>query len=112
MGGEMLLSDTWGGVMLAYIAEDRFLQIHMNALRDSSKAVNLFGFHIFKIFVANPRKPYNVHSILYRNRDRLVKVLLSISVDCRGDEQLQDDLGRVIGVLEALDSPPMRRAIS
>merc|ERR1712039_398471 len=102
MGGEMLLSDTYQAVMLAYIAEDRFLQIHMNALRDSSKAIQLAGFHVFKIFVANPSKPRRVCSILLRNKSRLVKLLASLSEGWEGNESLAEDLNSVLGVLQDL----------
>jgi len=110
--GDVLLDRGFREVMLAYIAEDRFLQIHMNAMRDSSRAIHLGAFHIFKVFVANPRKVYKVHSILHRNRSRLVKLLLVISDGRKGDTNLTEDLGAVIGLLEALEAPPMKRATS
>jgi len=109
--GDVLLDRAFREVMLAYIAEDRFLQIHMNAMRESSRAIQLGSFHVFKVFVANPRKPHNVHSILYRNRHRLVKLLLVVSADCRGDAILAEDFSRVVGMLESLGAPPMKRAV-
>mmetsp|Transcript_13765 Transcript_13765/g.34545 ORF Transcript_13765/g.34545 Transcript_13765/m.34545 type:complete len:406 (+) Transcript_13765:85-1302(+) len=107
--GEVLLDPAWREAMCAYVAEDRFLQIHMNAMRDSAKAIHLGGFHIFKIFVANPRKPRNVCSILHRNRNRLVKLLVSLSTVCEGDANLTEDLSTVIRVLETLEAPPMKK---
>mmetsp|Transcript_30326 Transcript_30326/g.76691 ORF Transcript_30326/g.76691 Transcript_30326/m.76691 type:complete len:85 (+) Transcript_30326:1-255(+) len=82
----------------------------MNAMRESSRAIHLGSFHIFKVFVANPRKPHSVHSILYRNRQRLVKLLRALSADCRGDGILAEDFNSVVGMLEALEAPPMKSA--
>ena len=33
------------------------------------------AFHVFKIFVANPRKPSSVLELLQRNKDRLLQFL-------------------------------------
>jgi len=103
--GEVLSDSAFQSVMLTYIARDDFLQIHMHAMRDSSTAIQLGGFHVFKIFVANPWKPHRIHSILYKNRSRLVKLLLSFLDRWTADENLAEDLSTVIRVLEEMDTP-------
>merc|ERR1711874_628250 len=67
---EMLLNRTFMKVMLAYVGDETFLQIHMNLLRNNMRA-----FHVLKTFVANPQKPPRVQQILYKNKGKLVQLL-------------------------------------
>merc|ERR1719181_2568156 len=54
--GEILLDRRFMKVMLSYVSDEQFLQIHMNLLRNCSKAIQADAFHVFKIFAANPNK--------------------------------------------------------
>lgn len=101
--GEILLNGAFREVMVEYIRNDRFLQIHMNLLRSDSVPVNLEAFHIFKIFVANPRQPPRVTKILCRNRDRLIRHLEAFGPKQR-DESFKQDLGTIIETLCLLPS--------
>jgi len=92
-------------VMIAYVDSEHFLQIHMNLLRNNSKAIQLEAFHIFKIFVVNPRKPFRVHQILHRNRERLVKLLENFSSKKTDDDQFAKDLRTVLETLRKLPAP-------
>lgn len=105
--GEVLLDRTFMEVMVAYVGNERFLQIHMNFLRDNSKAIQLEAFHVFKIFVANPRKPSKIQQILYKNKERLLGLLESFSADRQrdGDANLTQDLDAVLRLLLALEPP-------
>ena len=47
----------------------------MNLLRDPSASIQYEAFHVFKIFVANPRKSEHVMDVLLRNRERLLTFL-------------------------------------
>lgn len=104
--GDMLLDRSFMSSMLTYVSNEHFLQIHMNLLRDSSKAIQVDAFHVFKIFVANPQKPTRVISILCKNKDRLLKLLASFSGK---SEAMQPDLITVMKVLEMMEAPPVRR---
>jgi len=109
--GEVLLDRTFMQVMVAYVGSEQFLQIHMNLLRDPSKAIVLEAFHVFKIFVANPHKPQRVQRILCRNRDRLVQRLEALGAERESDKSLGQDLRTVIGVLQTI-GPPEASAVA
>lgn len=47
----------------------------MNLLRDTSANIQFEAFHVFKVFVANPKKPETICQILVNNRDKLIAYL-------------------------------------
>lgn len=100
--GEVLLNRVFMSVMISYVGNEHFLQIHMNLLRNHSKAIQLEAFHVFKIFVVNPRKPLRVHQILYRNKERLVKLLDNFHSKKADDEPFAKDLRTVLETLRNL----------
>lgn len=104
--GELLLNRAFKTVMMEYVASEQFLQIHMNLLRKSSKAMQIEAFHVLKIFVVNPRKPPRVHAILHKNRERLVKLLETFYTKKVDDEPFTKDLKTVIQTLDNLQSLP------
>ncbi|KAF4756855.1 Calcium-binding protein 39 [Perkinsus olseni] len=73
--GDILLDRPFMKVMVRFVNEERFLKSVMILLGDSSKAVQVEAFHVFKIFAANPHKAPAVQQILYQNRTRLIKLL-------------------------------------
>lgn len=101
--GELLLDRSFMNAMLAYVSNDNFLQQHMILLRDHSKAIQIESFHIFKLFVVNPRKPDRVRRILYKNRERLVKLLHTFYAKKVEDAPFATDLQIVIENLEQLE---------
>lgn len=106
---EMLLDRTFMRVMLAYIGDEQYLQIHMNLLRADSKVIQCEAFHVFKIFVANPQKPPRVQQILFKNKDRLVKLLETLRPGAarpnrQDDKQFLEDKKTVIEKLQDLVS--------
>jgi calcium binding protein 39 len=111
---EILLDRNFRRVMLAYVNNERHLQIHMNLLKDSSKVIQVEAFHVFKIFVANPQKPHRVQTILYKNREKLVILLESLHSNKPDDKKFGDDQRNVIDKLRHLDAPtsPVRKATS
>lgn len=100
---EILLSRSFMQVMLRYVNDAGFLQIHMNLLRDKSKTIQFEAFHIFKVFAANPQKSANVHQILYQNKDKLVRFLEAFHTDRQDDEQFVQDRATVIEKLKAME---------
>lgn len=102
---EMLLNRTFMRVMLLYVGDEQFLQIHMNLLRANSKAIQFEAFHVFKIFVANPQKPPRVQHILAKNKDRLVSLLDSLRPTRQDDRQYLEDRNTVVEKLKALELP-------
>jgi len=102
---EMLLDRTFMRVMLMYIADEQFLQIHMNLLKEKSKAIQFEAFHVFKIFVANPQKPPRVQQILCKNKVKLLQLLETIGANRKDDRQFAEDKSTVIDKLQALELP-------
>mmetsp|Transcript_62813 Transcript_62813/g.180693 ORF Transcript_62813/g.180693 Transcript_62813/m.180693 type:complete len:417 (-) Transcript_62813:158-1408(-) len=102
---DMLLDKVFGKVMLEYVSSEQNLQIHMILLKDRSKVMQVGAFQVFKIFVANPAKPAAVQKILYRNREKLVAVLGSLSTAKPEDEKLCQELRVVADRLNALPPP-------
>jgi len=104
---DMLLDRTFVRTMLKYVAKDEYLKLHMNLLKNSSKAVQFEVFHIFKIFVANPNKPTRIQHILYQNKDRLLRFFDTFLDDQRrDDEQFQQDRSIIVEKMRLLEPPP------
>lgn len=100
---EVLLSQRFGSVMIRYVSDSEFLQLHMNMMRDSSATIRMEVFHVFKIFAVNPRKPRRVEQILARNKERLIKLLENtVGEKPRADKALLNDLQTVLCKLEDL----------
>jgi len=96
--GQLLLDPDFQCIMLKYVQNARFLQIHMNLLREKSQTIPFDAFHIFKVFVANPDKPAAIRNILCRNGKRLISLLASLRHrNC--DDDCREDLDVVIDVI-------------
>ena len=46
---------------------------------------------MFKVFVANPKKPIEISSILYKNKVKLIPFLEAFQTEKEGDEQFNDE---------------------
>jgi calcium binding protein 39 len=100
---EMLMDRAFMRVMLAYVGEELFLRVHMKLLKDPSKFIQLEAFHIFKLFVANPRKPPRVMRTLLKNQVQLVRHVEALA-HCRPDDpKLCDDIRVVVEKVQALE---------
>ncbi|CAE7666828.1 unnamed protein product, partial [Symbiodinium sp. CCMP2456] len=97
---DLLLGRKFMRIMMLYIGDDSYLQIHMNLLRDDSKTIQLEAFHIFKIFVANPNRPPRVHTILFKNKERLITLLHELTPHRPEDKQFLEDMKTVLNKLE------------
>ena len=73
--GELLLNRSNFSVMMRYINSADNLKIMMNLLRGNTRAIQFEAFHVFKIFVANPKKSPAVVDILVRNKRKLIEFL-------------------------------------
>jgi len=101
--GEILLDHSFVDVRCVYVGKEGNLQIVMNLLRDESLAVQTDAFHIFKLFVANPRKPGRVQRILHQNKGRIVKWLEAFQASKHDDEVCANDACAMIGMMHDLD---------
>ncbi|MCO5583293.1 hypothetical protein L7F22_037203 [Adiantum nelumboides] len=55
--------------MTRYISNEENLKDMMNLLKDKSKNIQFEAFHVFKVFVANPKKPPVIENILRRTEN-------------------------------------------
>ena len=69
---ELLLEKTNFSIMIRYISEKENLKIAMTLLKNDSNAIAHEAFHIFKVFVANPKKARDIHIVLWKNKDKLI----------------------------------------
>ncbi|KAH8110189.1 mo25 protein [Phellopilus nigrolimitatus] len=88
--GEILLDRANFNVMTRYIANEANLKMMMNMLRDKSRNIQFEAFHVFKVFVANPKKPPQIEAILFRNKKKLLDFLRDFHND-KEDEQFTDE---------------------
>jgi calcium binding protein 39 len=90
--GELLLDRSNFSVMTRYISDVANLKLMMTLLRDKSKSTQFEAFHVFKVFVANPKKSKPILQILQRNKDKLIKFLSTFHDDkAESDEQFKDE---------------------
>ncbi len=102
---ELLLDQNNFALMKRYIANADNLKLMMKLLIDQNKSIQYEAFHVFKVFVANPKKQENegVCSILIKNRDKLVSYLEGFQDDRDAhDEQFKDEKSLLIRELRRL----------
>ncbi|KAF9451430.1 mo25 protein [Macrolepiota fuliginosa MF-IS2] len=99
--GEILLDRANFNVMTRYIASEANLKMMMNLLRDKSKNIQFEAFHVFKVFVANPKKPPQIENILRRNKEKLLVFLRNFHND-KEDEQFTDEKQFLIVQIQGL----------
>lgn len=90
--------------MQRYVESADHLKAAMQLLRDDRRMINYEGFHVFKVFVANPQKSPAVQKILITNRDRLLRFLPTFLDDRRDDAQFEDEKAYLIRMIEQLPS--------
>ncbi|EGG11745.1 uncharacterized protein MELLADRAFT_74037 [Melampsora larici-populina 98AG31] len=92
LSGEILLDKSNYTVMNKHISKEDNLKIMMNLLKDKSKNIQSKAFHVFKVFVANPRKPSPIVTILRQNKETLIEFLRGFHND-KDDKQFNDKKG-------------------
>ncbi|KAJ5135151.1 uncharacterized protein N7515_004429 [Penicillium bovifimosum] len=105
--GEILLDRANYTVMMRYVDSGENLKLCMKLLRDDRKMVQYEGFHVFKVFVANPHKSVAVQRILINNRDRLLRFLPKFLEDRTEDDQFTDEKSFLVRQIEILPKEPV-----
>ncbi|ETW05200.1 hypothetical protein H310_04191 [Aphanomyces invadans] len=100
--GEILLDRSNFEIMMRYICKRDNLKIMMNLLRDTSANIQFEAFHVFKVFVANPKKPNEVTQILLNNKDKLVAYLEKFQNE-KADAQFVEEKALLIRTLGSLE---------
>ncbi|KAI4135943.1 MAG: hypothetical protein LQ347_000229 [Umbilicaria vellea] len=108
--GELLLDRANYNVMTAYVDRGEHLKLCMNLLKDDRKMVQYEGFHVFKVFVANPNKSVAVQRILLNNRERLLNFLPKFLEDRTEDDQFTDEKSFLIRQIETMPPVPVEGA--
>eukprot|EP01039_Chlorochromonas_danica_P005919 gene5918-6517_t len=101
---ELLLDRSYHKMMMIFISSKLHLKTIMNMLKSKSMQIQYESFHVFKIFVANPHKSYEVASILYNNKEKLITFLQTF-LNEREDFNLFDEKESVIELLKELPNP-------
>jgi len=99
----VLLTRANYAVMVRYIANKKNLILVMLLLRDRSPHITLDAFNVFKIFVANPSKPQEIHKILSDNKSKLCTYLEGLHKEKEAkDSQFRDEKALVITTIQSL----------
>lgn len=99
---DILLDRTNFNVMGQYITNPHYLKTMMLLLKEKSPTIQFEAFHVFKILVANPRKPDTIVEILTRNKPKLIKLLENFLPDRDSDEQFCQEKEYLVEEIRAL----------
>ncbi|CAI5477261.1 unnamed protein product [Closterium sp. Yama58-4] len=102
--GELLLDRANMQVMMRYIGEAHNFKIMMTLIKDPSRAIQYEAFHVFKIFVANPRKPEKIVKLLARNKEKMVKFLKDFEID-KEEEDFEEEKEMLIREIQNAHYP-------
>lgn len=90
--GEILLDRSNFKIMMKYINDRKNLMLMMTLLKAKSKAIQFEAFHVFKVFVANPKKEEGVAKVLLNNKEKLIEFLISFLEEKQeSDEQFHTE---------------------
>lgn len=99
---DLLLDRTNFNVMTRFVAVAENLKIIMILLRDKSRNIQFEAFHVFKVFVANPKKSKSVKDILTKNKEKISVFLENFQVDRKDDDQFHDERAFLISQIRQL----------
>eukprot|EP00924_Labyrinthula_sp_SR-Ha-C_P014421 snap_masked-scaffold_20-processed-gene-5.88-mRNA-1 protein AED:0.30 eAED:0.30 QI:0/-1/0/1/-1/1/1/0/435 len=91
-------------VMIQYIGDKDNLILIMKIMRRKEPSIKLEAFHVFKIFAANPNKTKIILEILFKNKEKLIRYLSSVTT-AKDEEMFNDERNLVIKALENLKLP-------
>lgn len=101
----ILLTRSNYNIMIKYISARSNLKCIMMVLSDPSAHISMEAFHVFKVFVVNPKKPNDIIKVLYDNKSKLIKYLTSFHQEKEAtDVQFREEKALVISSLEQLDA--------
>lgn len=83
--GDLIMVKANYKMMTEYVNDVENLKIIMLLLGDKSKNIQLEGFNVFKVFVANPQKERSITDILAKNRNKLLNFLETFNKDRNDD---------------------------
>jgi len=106
---ELLLMRPNFKVMSRFVQSTQHLRTVMQVMREPSAHIRLEAFHLFKLFVGNPKKPPQVVEILSMNRAKLLSFFATF---VEQEEAIRDEVNKVIRTIEGLQplDPPQKQA--
>jgi len=102
--GELLLDRHNFSIMQKYISQPDNLKMMMNNLKATSKNIQFEAFHVFKVFVANPKKTKPILDILLKNKAKLIEFLSNFLTERADDDQFNDEKAYLIKQIKDLQS--------
>ncbi|MDC5626397.1 Mo25 family protein, partial [Acinetobacter baumannii] len=83
---QLLLTKSNYYLLTNYVNSPVNLKIIMTLLGDKSKNIQMESFHVFKVFIANPKKTKPVLDILIKNREKLLNFLTNFNILDKKDD--------------------------
>mmetsp|Transcript_16833 Transcript_16833/g.54798 ORF Transcript_16833/g.54798 Transcript_16833/m.54798 type:complete len:411 (+) Transcript_16833:204-1436(+) len=103
---DILLDRANYATMISYVASRDNLKIFMLLLRSKKQRIQLEAFHVFKVFVANPKKHPAVAKVLYQNKDKLLAFLADFHGGDTDNDQFLEERHLILDTLANLQPPP------
>lgn len=97
----LLLNRANFNAMSRFVESDENLKLIMRLLKDDSAVIRFEAFHVFKVFVANPKKTEPVLKILKRNKDKLIEHLLSFTTETNSSD-FEEEKGFIVDSISDL----------
>lgn len=98
---ELIMKKLNYNLMTKYVNNVENLKIIMLLLGDRSKNIQLEGFNVFKVFVANPKKEKSVVDILVKNKNKLLQFLENFNKE-RNDDLFVAEKDFIIQQIQSL----------
>lgn len=85
-----------------YFDDPKNLKLIMLLLSDKLKNLQIEGFHIFKFFVAKPKKSQKILDILIKNKENFLEVFKTFDVNYANDPNLIDERDYILCEIQKL----------
>eukprot|EP01024_Parvocaulis_polyphysoides_P025708 TRINITY_DN2335_c0_g1_i1.p1 TRINITY_DN2335_c0_g1~~TRINITY_DN2335_c0_g1_i1.p1 ORF type:complete len:379 (-),score=50.84 TRINITY_DN2335_c0_g1_i1:491-1627(-) len=99
--GELMTAKENVNVTIQYVSDVQNLILIMNLLKDEARTIQFEAFHVFKVFVANPKKPQPIVEVLVNNKSKLLKYLEDFLSEREEDQQFMNE--KAVIIKEILD---------
>jgi len=76
--GELLIESSNQNILIQFVNSSYNLKIFMLLMKDKSSTIQIEAFHVFKLFVVNPRLSEDVKKVLINNKQKLEIYLQSL----------------------------------
>ncbi|EGV61908.1 Hym1p [Yamadazyma tenuis] len=88
---ELVLTRTNQNFLNRYFDDTINLKVVMLLLSDKSKNLQIEGFHIFKFFIAKPKKSQKIMDILIKNKSNFIEFLEKFDLSSLNDSTIIDE---------------------